>query len=114
LPFFIGQYSYQQALSLTSAPVVNILSSTSGLFTLILSAIFPSQSSDRFSVMKFLFVIVSIGGTVLISISEMHESADDSPQSGAAWALGKPVKQKRVLFFFSPYFPRSGVKKSSP
>lgn len=87
LPFFIGQYSYQQALSLTSAPVVNILSSTSGLFTLILSAIFPSQSSDRFSVMKFLFVIVSIGGTVLISISEMHESADDSPQSGAAWAL---------------------------
>jgi len=87
LPFFLGQYSYQLALSFTSAPVVNILSSTSGLFTLILSAIFPSQSSDRFSVMKFLFVIVSIGGTVLISVAKIRENNDDLPQTGAVWAL---------------------------
>ena len=88
LPFFVGQYSYQMALSLTSAPVVNILSSTSGLFTLILSAVFPSQTSDRFSLMKFLFVIVSIGGTVLISVAKIREERDDNPQVGAAWALG--------------------------
>lgn len=87
LPFFVGQYSYQMALSLTSAPVVNILSSTSGLFTLILSAVFPSQTSDRFSLMKFLFVIVSIGGTVLISVAKIREQRDDNPQVGAAWAL---------------------------
>lgn len=89
LPFFIGQYSYQLSLSLTSAPVVNIISSTSGLFTLILTSIFPTQFTDRFSFVKFIFIIISIGGTVLISYSSlgMNEAGDDSPMFGAGWAL---------------------------
>ena len=80
--------------------MVNILSSTSGLFTLILSAIFPSQSSDRFSVMKFLFVIVSIGGTVLISVAKIRENIDDLPQTGAVWALGI-LSNKLLIYFYT-------------
>jgi len=41
--------------------------------------------------MKFLFVIVSIGGTVLISVAKIQEDQDDSPQAGAAWALGRKL-----------------------
>uniref|UniRef100_A0A8C6M4H0 Solute carrier family 35 member F5 n=1 Tax=Nothobranchius furzeri TaxID=105023 RepID=A0A8C6M4H0_NOTFU len=44
--WFLANLSYQEALSDTQVAVVNILSSTSGLFTLILAAIFPSNSSD--------------------------------------------------------------------
>ena len=88
LPFFLGQYSYQLSLSLTRAPVVNIISSTSGLFTLILSSVFPTQLQDRFSFMKFIFIVISIGGTVLISSSKIrNDFTDDVPMVGAAWAL---------------------------
>uniref|UniRef100_A0A3B4FZ90 Solute carrier family 35 member F5 n=1 Tax=Pundamilia nyererei TaxID=303518 RepID=A0A3B4FZ90_9CICH len=45
--WFLANLSYQEALSDTQVAIVNILSSTSGLFTLILAAIFPSNSSDR-------------------------------------------------------------------
>ena len=61
LPFFLGQYTFQLSLSLTAAPVVNIVSSTSGLFTLILSSIFPTQLADRFSFIKFILIVISIG-----------------------------------------------------
>uniref|UniRef100_A0A672FC24 Solute carrier family 35 member F5 n=1 Tax=Salarias fasciatus TaxID=181472 RepID=A0A672FC24_SALFA len=42
--WFLANLSYQEALSDTQVAIVNILSSTSGLFTLILAAIFPSNS----------------------------------------------------------------------
>jgi len=88
LPFFLGQYTFQLSLSLTAAPVVNIVSSTSGLFTLILSSIFPTQLADRFSFIKFILIVISIGGTVLISSSKIElEHEDDSTMIGAAWAL---------------------------
>uniref|UniRef100_A0AAX7UQ54 Solute carrier family 35 member F5 n=1 Tax=Astatotilapia calliptera TaxID=8154 RepID=A0AAX7UQ54_ASTCA len=45
--WFLANLSYQEALSDTQVAIVNILSSTSGLFTLILAAIFPSNSCDR-------------------------------------------------------------------
>ena len=41
--------------------MVNIVSSTSGLFTLILSSIFPTQLADRFSFIKFILIVISIG-----------------------------------------------------
>uniref|UniRef100_A0A8B9RHC6 Solute carrier family 35 member F5 n=1 Tax=Astyanax mexicanus TaxID=7994 RepID=A0A8B9RHC6_ASTMX len=45
--WFLANLAYQEALTDTQVAIVNILSSTSGLFTLVLAAIFPSNSSDR-------------------------------------------------------------------
>uniref|UniRef100_A0A8C8LU03 Solute carrier family 35 member F5 n=1 Tax=Oncorhynchus tshawytscha TaxID=74940 RepID=A0A8C8LU03_ONCTS len=69
--WFLANLSYQEALSDTQVAIVNILSSTSGLFTLILAAIFPSNSSDRFTLSKLLAVALSMGGVVLVSFSSM-------------------------------------------
>ncbi|KAG9329692.1 hypothetical protein JZ751_030054 [Albula glossodonta] len=58
--WFLANLSYQEALSDTQVAIVNILSSTSGLFTLILAAIFPSNSSDRFTLSKLLAVVLRV------------------------------------------------------
>ncbi|KAK7826674.1 hypothetical protein U0070_007836 [Myodes glareolus] len=73
--WFLANLSYQEALSDTQVAIVNILSSTSGLFTLILAAVFPSNSGDRFTLSKLLAVILSIGGVVLVNLSGSEKSA---------------------------------------
>ena len=78
LPFFLGQYTFQLSLSLTAAPVVNIVSSTSGLFTLILSSIFPTQLADRFSFIKFILIVISIGSRFKTDLNQ--RSKDHSVQ----------------------------------
>ncbi|KAM5271150.1 solute carrier family 35 member F5 isoform 2-T3 [Hipposideros larvatus] len=74
--WFLANFSYQEALSDTQVAIVNILSSTSGLFTLILAAVFPSNSGDRFTLSKLLAVILrgcfltsSLIGTLALSLT---------------------------------------------
>ncbi|XP_018430997.1 PREDICTED: solute carrier family 35 member F5 [Nanorana parkeri] len=74
--WFLANYSYQEALSDTQVAIVNIISSTSGLFTLILASVFPSNSGDRFTLSKLLAVVLSIGGVVLVSVSGSEASRD--------------------------------------
>lgn len=84
--WFLANFSYQQALSETEVAIVNILSSTSGLFTLILAAIFPSSSSDRFTLSKLLAVALSMGGVALVSVSSM-DSSGGKGTIGSLWSL---------------------------
>ncbi|KAM9802315.1 solute carrier family 35 member F5-like [Syngnathus typhle] len=84
--WFLANLSYQEALSDTQVAIVNILSSTSGLFTLILAAVFPSSSSDRFTLSKLLAVALSVGGVVLVSLSAL-ERPDDKGAAGSLWSL---------------------------
>uniref|UniRef100_A0A3Q2P8X4 Solute carrier family 35 member F5 n=1 Tax=Fundulus heteroclitus TaxID=8078 RepID=A0A3Q2P8X4_FUNHE len=84
--WFLANLSYQEALSDTQVAIVNILSSTSGLFTLVLAAIFPSNSSDRFTLSKLLAVALSMGGVALVSLSSM-ESPDEKGVAGSLWSL---------------------------
>ena len=95
LPWFLGNYCYQMALSKTEAAVVNILSSSSSFFTLLLSALFPSDTSDQLSLSKLCAVIFSICGVVLVSYADMHIEGGDLPK-GALWALAGAV-------FYSTY-----------
>uniref|UniRef100_H0VBU5 Solute carrier family 35 member F5 n=1 Tax=Cavia porcellus TaxID=10141 RepID=H0VBU5_CAVPO len=74
------------SLSDTQVAIVNILSSTSGLFTLILAAVFPSNSGDRFTLSKLLAVILSIGGVVLVNLSGSEKSAGKD-MIGSIWSL---------------------------
>ncbi|ESO82179.1 hypothetical protein LOTGIDRAFT_179913 [Lottia gigantea] len=83
--WFFANFSYQQALLDTEAAIVNVLSSTSGLFTLVCSAVYPSSSLDRFSLSKLVAVFISIGGVVIVSISD--KSFEDNIPVGALWAL---------------------------
>uniref|UniRef100_A0A3B3HRE4 Solute carrier family 35 member F5 n=1 Tax=Oryzias latipes TaxID=8090 RepID=A0A3B3HRE4_ORYLA len=84
--WFLANLSYQEALSGTQVAIVNILSSTSGLFTLIFASIFPSNSSDRFTLSKLLAVALSMGGVALVSISSM-DNLDEKGVRGCLWSL---------------------------
>uniref|UniRef100_A0A3P9NHV2 Solute carrier family 35 member F5 n=1 Tax=Poecilia reticulata TaxID=8081 RepID=A0A3P9NHV2_POERE len=88
--WFLANLSYQEALSDTQVAIVNILSSTSGLFTLILAAIFPSNSSDRFTLSKLLAVALSMGGVALVSLSSM-DNPDEKGVVGSLWSLAGAV-----------------------
>ncbi|KAM8856269.1 solute carrier family 35 member F5-like isoform 1-T5 [Spinachia spinachia] len=88
--WFLANLSYQEALSDTQVAIVNILSSTSGLFTLILTAIFPSNSSDRFTLSKLLAVALSIGGVTLMCFSSM-DNPDEKGVIGSLWSLAGAV-----------------------
>ncbi|KAG7256040.1 hypothetical protein CRUP_015244, partial [Coryphaenoides rupestris] len=57
-----------------------------GLFTLILAAIFPSNSSDRFTLSKLLAVALSMGGIALVSLSSM-DNPDGNGIIGSLWSL---------------------------
>ncbi|XP_056392272.1 solute carrier family 35 member F5 [Hyla sarda] len=84
--WFLANYSYQEALSDTQVAIVNIISSTSGLFTLILASIFPSNSGDRFTLSKLLAVVLSIGGVALVSLSG-SENSRVKDTIGTLWSL---------------------------
>jgi len=62
--WFVGNYSYQAALSHTEAGIVNVMSSSSSFFTLLLAACLPSGLSDSFTITKFMAVLASIAGVV--------------------------------------------------
>ncbi|XP_050388484.1 solute carrier family 35 member F5 [Patella vulgata] len=83
--WFFANFAYQEALLDTEAAIVNVLSSTSGLFTLVCAAVYPSSSSDRFSLSKLVAVMFSIGGVVVVSISDLN--FEDEIPVGALWAL---------------------------
>ena len=56
--WFFANYTYQEALRDTEAGIVNVLSSTSGLFTLICAAIYPSSQGDKFTLSKLTAVLI--------------------------------------------------------
>ncbi|KAM9486002.1 solute carrier family 35 member F5-like [Clarias gariepinus] len=84
--WFLANLAYQEALTDTQVAIVNIVSSTSGLFTLILASIFPSNSSDRFTLSKLLAVILSMVGVAVVSFSGMDRSSGKGI-IGSLWSL---------------------------
>ncbi|ELT94817.1 hypothetical protein CAPTEDRAFT_20302 [Capitella teleta] len=83
--FFFCHLAIEEALHDADTGLVHVLSSTSGVFTLILAAIFPSTSGDRITLSKIVAVIISIGGVVLVTFSN-KEFTSDVPL-GALWSL---------------------------
>lgn len=69
--WFAANLSFHVGLQYSEAGMVNVLSSTTPLFTLLLCIIFPSGSStDSISLTKLLGVLVFIASVALISSSE--------------------------------------------
>lgn len=71
--WFFANYMFQLALEPNDTAMVTLLSSTSSFFTLVLAAFFPSSTGDKFTFSKFIAVILSIGGTVMVSITNLNE-----------------------------------------
>uniref|UniRef100_A0A1B0GIH8 Solute carrier family 35 member F5 n=1 Tax=Lutzomyia longipalpis TaxID=7200 RepID=A0A1B0GIH8_LUTLO len=71
--WFVANYLFQLALEPSETAMVTLLSSTSSLFTLILAAIFPSASGDRFTLSKVTAVAVSIAGVSMVTMSQLSE-----------------------------------------
>lgn len=79
----------------SESALVTVLSSTSSLFTLCLAAIFPSTTGDRFTLSKCLAVLLSVGGVLLISWTEIH-TEDNKIGRGIFMAL-------MSAFFYAAY-----------
>merc|ERR1719433_518252 len=97
LLWFIGNYSYQAALADTEAGVVNVLSASSCLFTLLLSAIFPSTPLDRISLTKLVSVIFTMAGVVLVSYSDLK--LEDGIPLGSLWTLAGALCYSSYIVF---------------
>ena len=63
------------ALEKTVLTYVEVLSSTSTVFVLFMSAAFPMDSQDKISLTKFLVIIVNMAGVVTLALS--HNRGDD-------------------------------------
>jgi solute carrier family 35 protein F5 len=86
--WFAGNLSYQLGLKYSEAGLVNVLSSASSLFTILLSSIFPSNSmTDKFSLTKLIAVVISVGSVAIISTAESHLENISYIPIGGLWAL---------------------------
>ncbi|XP_071502654.1 solute carrier family 35 member F5-like [Diadema antillarum] len=92
--WFLANFAYQEALDDTQMAIVNTLSSTSGLFTVILAALFPSSVGDKFTLTKLVAVLLSVGGIFMVSYSDNNQK--DKIKLGSLWALGG-------AFFYAVY-----------
>jgi len=71
--WFIDNYTFNLSLTLTSVSSNTILSATSALFTLILSAIFKVE---KFSFMKLGGVLVTLGGVIMVGLSDRNSGKE--------------------------------------
>ncbi|CAG9315870.1 unnamed protein product [Blepharisma stoltei] len=73
--WFFANYFFNLSLSLTSVASNTILSSTSGMFTLLLSIFFLKESPE---IIKFLAVITATGGVICIGLSDDEGGSDNA------------------------------------
>ncbi|XP_031564696.1 solute carrier family 35 member F5-like [Actinia tenebrosa] len=102
--WFLATLGYQEALNDTSPAAVNILSSTSGLFTLLLAAVFQSSPSDRFTLSKVCAVVLSICGITMVILSDT-KSTKAEVNYGAIWALASAFLYACYLVFLKKKVP---------
>ena len=104
LLFFFANYTYQIALSNTQAGVVNVIASTSGLFTLIFAAMFPSSPVDKFSSTKLFAVFIMISGVAIISIEDLKVEQKSFP-SGVVWSIFGAITYACYIVFLKLQVP---------
>nr|XP_045593305.1 solute carrier family 35 member F5-like isoform X1 [Procambarus clarkii] len=104
LLWFAGNYSYQIALNDSEAGIVNIISSASGLFTLILAAIFPSSVTDKFTLSKLASVLLMVMGVVLVSLEDISLESSSVP-IGVIWSLAGAILYACYMVFLKRKVP---------
>eukprot|EP00052_Salpingoeca_macrocollata_P006852 m.56284 g.56284 ORF g.56284 m.56284 type:complete len:384 (-) comp15697_c0_seq2:92-1243(-) len=97
--WFAANYAYNLSLDRTSVSSNTILSSTSGFFTLVLAAICPALDADRFSVSKLVAVLLSVGGVVLVSVSDAESDSGNNTATGDIIAIFSALMYACYLVF---------------
>ncbi|XP_063685863.1 solute carrier family 35 member F5-like [Bolinopsis microptera] len=82
--WFIGNYLNALALEKTALSYVEVLSVTSSVFVLLMSAAFPVGSQDKISLTKFLLVGLNMSGVVILCLSKKNETPDDAGTTDSA------------------------------
>lgn len=96
--WFLANYFYNFSLNLTSVSSSTILSSTSGLITLVLSIWVLGESPDF---CKFFAALLSFGGVIIISIED--SSSETESIVGDFLALVSAVFYSLYCIFLSKY-----------
>uniref|UniRef100_H3AAC1 Solute carrier family 35 member F5 n=1 Tax=Latimeria chalumnae TaxID=7897 RepID=H3AAC1_LATCH len=86
--WFLANFSYQEALSDTQVAIVNILSSTSGILSVILCCILKKMKffGKLHTLFKIACCALNIAGVVLVSLSGSDKSAGKEA-IGSLWSL---------------------------
>ncbi|XP_076257926.1 solute carrier family 35 member F5 isoform X2 [Rhynchophorus ferrugineus] len=82
---FSATYMYQLALLRSNRSWLNIFFSTSSIFTLFLSGMYPASHTDKFTISKLVAVILSVMSMILINIGDIK--FDEQAPVGAALSL---------------------------
>jgi solute carrier family 35 protein F5 len=75
LIFQRDNYTFNLSLTMTSVSSNTILSSTSALWTLILGTV---VGVEKFNLLRFIGVILTLGGVVIVSLSDTRNDGEDT------------------------------------
>ncbi|XP_030387131.1 solute carrier family 35 member F5 [Scaptodrosophila lebanonensis] len=74
LLWFMANYFFQLALDMDETAMITLISSSSSFFTMCLAAMFPSATGDKFTITKLIAVAMNIGGVVVITMNDLHDT----------------------------------------
>ncbi|XP_045777108.1 solute carrier family 35 member F5 isoform X2 [Maniola jurtina] len=74
LPWFISNYLYRLSLLHTTTCSATLYTSITGAFALSIGAIFAQVPHDRFSLSKFVAILLTTAGLVVLGVTESHQS----------------------------------------
>jgi len=72
--FFLGNLLYQESLGMTEVAIVNIMSSMSTFFTLILAGLCPTNANDKFTLTKLILCIFSVLGMAIVALGSVDDT----------------------------------------
>jgi solute carrier family 35 protein F5 len=87
--WFFANYLYALALVSKTVALVNTLSSMSSVFVMLMAALplLHRAPGDRITLSRFLVTLLSVGGAILVSISDSEETEHKYWSTGALLAL---------------------------
>jgi solute carrier family 35, member F5 len=105
--WFLANWTYNQSLSMTSVTSSTIISTTSSLFSFILSVIF---TGEKFTVLKLCGVLFCMGGTVMITLSDGDDGSKPTHEFlGDLVALFSSVAYSAYTVVIKRFVPNDDV-----
>lgn len=105
--WFLANWSYNQSLSMTSVTSSTIISTTSSLFSFILSVIF---TGEKFTGLKLFGVLFCMGGTVMITLSDGDDGSKPTHElMGDLVALFSSIAYSAYTVVIKRFVPNDDV-----
>ena len=106
--WFIGNYLNALALEKTTLSYVEVLSATSSVFVLLMSAAFPVGSQDRISLTKFVLVALNTTGVIILCLTKSGKRPDDvmTTDTGSMFGIMFSIASSLLYAVYIVYFRR--------